>query len=180
LRQARQQLAHVGWGEAADAALGADEGGLEGDERVAAVRLEEDERAAGAEHATDLVQRGPWGVQVVQQVAHEHAGEGGRAKGEREGVRGEHAGAGNGARRETHLAGVVVDADRGAAARQPREIRALAAAHLEAGEGERREARQEEPVFDRSEARILRGPAEVGGIDTRRGGSGRQASWEAS
>src|SRR5439155_19513532 len=69
-----------------------------------------------------------------------------------------------GVRREADLLGVAVDASRGAAAREPGEVRALTAADLEAGEGEAVEPGQEQGVFDGREAPTFGRPAVVSGV----------------
>ena len=163
-RQARQRGEDALGREPPQLRLGRHETCLERDERVPAVRLQDDEGPTRREHAYRLRRRLPPVGHVVEEVAHEDTREGAVAEGQRERVGRDQAGRGDDERREAELVDVAIDPDCRAPPHEPGEVRPLAAADLEAGKAELGERRAEECVLHWCEGRVLGRPAVVRGV----------------
>jgi len=150
--------------EGGERALGRDETGLERDEGIATVRLDDEERAARGEDAHGLGGSAPGLGQVVQEVADQHAREGAVAEGEGLRVGRREPCARHGLGSEPHPPDGAVDAEGPAATREPHEVCAFAAADLQAGDSQPGEPRSEQRLLDRREAGIRRRPAAMRGI----------------
>ena len=149
------------------ATFGGDEHGLQPNQGIAAVRLEQHEGAARSQDAARLGEGQGGVLQVVQQVADEYASEGPGREGQGGRVRCEEAGARDSARREASLRQGPVDADGRPRVDEARQVGPLAATHLQARRVEQREVGSEQGVLDGRKAGIGGGPVVVRGIRAR-------------